>query len=574
MVGQDGIGQKLAERGETNQAASVVSEGVGAPSNEDELHEALTLAGGMTDGGNWGEILKAFVAENPASAFAHHSYSVALIVVENLEQAQKHYQVAVALDSEYQDAEMDAIFTEGDEESVPEVAAIAIVDDEIQPEPVEPEEESTIEDEIQPVPVEPDEEVVQPVLSAVPLSPPGAVNFEERSEEDLMTLTQSIKFDYDPDLHPAAHVAVPEVMESQRSLVVADGEIIPAAEKQSDTSSKASALTVALIVHAVIFLLLALVNAAMPQKNPPLVVTSALANLDDMEDMEEVQVQRMQARPEAAMAGAQVNIVSVTAASSMSLPSFDVPEMQMDMIGATDSFGLSMNLGMGEDGGMVSFFGSRTTSKKVVFVVDASASMKATGLTGKTKFELMKAELTKTISALPSGVEFQILFFSGPSWFLGDDPKKAKADWAMNPPGKNFWEYKGGDPEKWKPEKYIKASPSKIRKATKEIEETIMMHGTDWRDPLKMAMMMEPDTIYFMTDGAVSKHPDKSDTVDDVLEFSKTKSNAVINTVCLMILRASDDLQKLAKETKGKFTLVLEDGTVVRGRDIDKLKKK
>ena len=101
-----------------------------------------------------------------------------------------------------------------------------------------------------------------------------------------------------------------------------------------------------------------------------------------------------------------------------------------------------------------------------------------------------------------------------------------------------------------------------------------MVYGTDWRDPLKMAMNMEPDVIYFMTDGAVGKHPTKEPVVDDVLDFNRTKSRAKINSICFMVLKAYENLKELADKTRGEFTLVTENGEILRGRDVERLARK
>ena len=86
-----------------------------------------------------------------------------------------------------------------------------------------------------------------------------------------------------------------------------------------------------------------------------------------------------------------------------------------------------MNFTDADGAGMVSFFGSKSKAQKVVFVVDASASMSSKGTTGKAKFQLMKEELIKSLEALPPSVEFQVIFFSGPAWLVADG--YSKEDW-------------------------------------------------------------------------------------------------------------------------------------------------
>ena len=104
-----------------------------------------------------------------------------------------------------------------------------------------------------------------------------------------------------------------------------------------------------------------------------------------------------------------------------------------------------------------------------------------------------------------------------------------------------------------------------------EIEATPATYGTDWRVPLKMAMKMEPDVIYFMTDGAVGRHPSKPPVVDDVLKFNKEFNTSKINCICLMVPKAMDDMGEMCQKTRGELTLVQEDGTAVRGSELKRL---
>ncbi len=343
---------------------------------------------------------------------------------------------------------------------------------------------------------------------------------------------------------------------------------------RAERIAKLQSIMVGILVTVGICFLMVLVVTAVPRPKPPQIVANSLGPVaEDVMENQVMQRQKTTPTPASSASAMSMDVMTVAAASDFSTMNFDTPTSDLGALTMSSSFGASMSFG-DEGSGMVSFFGSKTNAQKVVFVVDASASMKAKGSTGKTKLDLMKEELIRTVQTLPAGLEFQILFFSGPSWFLGEDPKREKKDWTKHKSGKNFWEYRGGDPDKWPTKKYIKVTQSKIRSAVKDIEATGMELGTDWRDPLKMAMKMQPDTIYFMTDGAVGKHPDKPPVVEDVLDFNKKNSKAKINTVCLMVLKAADNLKELADKTKGEMTLVLEDGTSVRGRDLDKMMRK
>ena len=539
------LAQKQVEGGDPEAAARTIAAAETAPGNESQLHQALELAGGKTSSGNWGSILKNFAETNPASGYGHRILASHLAGLNDFDQARKHYQAAIAIEPSYGDPDFEAslelyVSNEGEPNTSAGVEK-------------PPKGASSSSD---------------PVIPKA-LRPPDQKEKKETTEPPL------------PEIHETHAEALPQSSDTQegseeheRYIVTQEGEAVHAADAESTRNSKMTATLVAIIAHVVIAALLILAKVAQPPNKPPQIIGTAMPN-ENADDMENVKMEKQQVQPTAQSASTQMQVMTAFAASSFAVPEFDSTNMTFEPLGMGDSFGPSMSFEGDDSGSMVSFFGSKTTATKVVFVVDASASMKSTGNNGRTKFSLMQEELTRTVKSLPPGVEFQILFFSGPSWFVGEyDKKKTHADWTETVSPKNFWEYMGGDPKKWPKVKYLKATPSTLRRVADMIEETPMVYGTDWRDPLKMAMNMEPDVIYFMTDGAVGKHPTKKPVVDDVLDFNRTKSRAKINTICFMVLKAYENLKELADKTRGEFTLVTENGEILRGRDVERLARK
>ena len=442
------LAQKLVETGDADGAADTIASGEGNLADDTQLHQALELAGGHTNAGNWDSILKSFVEANPASGYGHRILATHLLVLDQPGQARKHYDAAIAIEPSYADAEFEAsinapvIGNEEEVEKAPEAASTGS-------EPVTPK----------------------------TLRPPGEEDVEEHETHEEPPV---------PEIHEAHSEEVPhdyDVGEDEegheRYLVTQEGEAIHAADQESTRNSKISAILVAVAVHLVIAVLLILAKVALPPNKPPQIIGTAAPN-ENADDMENVKMEKQQVQPTAQSASTQMQVTTAFSTSSFAVPEFDSTTMTFEPLGMGDSFGPSMSFEGDDSGSMVSFFGSKTSATKVVFVVDASASMKATGKTGKTKFSLMQEELKRTVKSLPPGVEFQILFFSGPSWWVGEyDKKKFKEDWTQHASGKNFWEFKGGDPDDWPEVKYIKATPSKLRKVAEEIDNTKMELGTD-----------------------------------------------------------------------------------------------
>jgi len=359
-------------------------------------------------------------------------------------------------------------------------------------------------------------------------------------------------------------------------------------DKTPDTSSKLSSILIAIVAHAVILFLLGLVVMNIPAPTPPEIVTRAATVLDE-QTVQKQEIQKIVQRKPVQSAQAQMEVMTVNGASKFAMPDLDTDLTTFDPIGMGDSFGASLSFDAGEDGGMVSFFGSRSVSKRVVFAVDYSASMRS-----QDKDVLMRKELSKSLNSLPGGIEYQVIFFAGPAWTHGDEVKARSGNNSFlveADRGSDKWEWDRGftpgsgrngalyhptwgmEPGKLPQPKYISSSRSNIRKSIKIVEETKLVYGTDWRWPLYMAMNMEPDTIFFMTDGAFGA-PNKERMIDDLISYSKKKGRPKINTICMMVLSAEKELTELAEKTRGEFTLVLEDQTVVRGKDLEEFKKK
>lgn len=344
-------------------------------------------------------------------------------------------------------------------------------------------------------------------------------------------------------------------------------EAVKASERESDKKEKLSALYVALGAHILIIILLAFWIVSGPPSAPPQIVTRAPTT----EKAETVKNERKRTTFEPkASAINEIKVVSSFQTSDFAMPDMEHDDLMIGPVGMSDMFGASMSFGS-KNGGMVSFFGSRSKAKKIVFVVDVSASMKKAGSSGKRRFDLMKEELRRSVVALPAGVSYQIIFFNGPAWFAGQSIDKG--NWHEKN-ARNFWSYKNDNDEELPKAAMISVSPRKIKQSLQYIDEVQMDYGTDWRSPLKMAMNLQPDLIFFMTDGAVFENPSKKPLVEDLLEYNQKKSKATINCISLMEIGAYKMMNELAAKTKGEISLVLENSKVLRGRAVEDYARK
>lgn len=313
--------------------------------------------------------------------------------------------------------------------------------------------------------------------------------------------------------------------------------------------SRFVSLMVALGVHLILILFLSFYVIYSPPSGPPQI--TAVAPPDDASITPTTAEKKSAVSPIS-----NTNPLSIDAAPNMSdmavsMKSPTVGEAPDLMAG----MGFSPSMSFGEQsGGSVSFFGSQGKTQKMVYVVDVSGSMQNKGKEGKSRIELLKEELARSVSALPLSVKYQIIFFSNKAWFAGDEADST---------GLLF----GGadDPENYTSRPLLRATPSQKRKTLEHIEGIRSGGGTNWRLPLKMAMKLQPDLIYFMTDGEFDNEAGKIPVIDDVVAYNRTKSNAKVNAICLIEIKAYDKLQDLASRTRGNVFLVQEDGKILRG---------
>ena len=574
------LAQKLAERNASEEFDQLLQEAPVAPGDETQAHQVVELANQCQVWEGVKHVLTLFSAAQPDSAWAQFTCAQTLLHTGDSSTAAVHYQKAKELDSTLTDPDLEAILPAEEDAAPTPVEAV-------EPEPVVPaarplrppsEEETSTEEEPKPaapVRVLPDSGPV----AVAPVEPEAAI---DHSAEGPHGLT-------------GEHIEHVDTEEGDRAFIVGDGEMVHAHDREPDAKQKVSAIAVAVLVHVVLIVLLGLVGLAMPRPKPPQITANAVANLDE-NVLEQEEIKKVKRAP-VQTAAAQMQVTTVTGASQVTMPEITTNLTTFDPIGAGENFGTSMSFDMGEDGGMVSFFGAKSVSKKVVFVVDYSASM------GGAKDKLMRKELTKSIEALPNGVQYQLILFSGPAWFAGQETSKAKKfedgniahivkdgrdefvwyeGWDKdhrhngNKRSALYHYSEGDDIDDLPTAEYITATRTKIRKTLDHVKETPLSFGTDWRWPLMMAIAMEPDTIFFMTDGAfgTGKGVSKKDMIDDLLALNRRGSKAKINTICMMVLNARTELEQLADSTRGEFTLVLEDGTVVRGKELDKFGKK
>ncbi|MFP6879368.1 MAG: vWA domain-containing protein, partial [Roseibacillus sp.] len=337
--------------------------------------------------------------------------------------------------------------------------------------------------------------------------------------------------------------------------------------KRQRTAATVSSLVIAFLTVGLVGVILALI--LLPSfftKSPALVIYDNSKIDEEQFDLREVntQVQRQPSAPSSAIA----KVIASTAPSPVAVP---VPELTHEpslAFGDGDEFGTGWGNGDGFGAGGTSFFGQAVRAERIAYVIDFSSSMGSEG-----RADLMRRELTKSLGNLTHGTRFGVICFSCIAWEAGDNvnlDRKGGHAVVKEGGGRRFeWKDLGGK-QGWKqagiPQRadWLIASQDQLARSKKIIKGAPLSSGTAWDKGLNMALDMTPlpQVVFFMTDGVASGAGAWARELG-----GKARSKGVrINCIALMEPRAHDDMNELAKLTRGQFTIVTKDGKHKRVR--------
>lgn len=336
--------------------------------------------------------------------------------------------------------------------------------------------------------------------------------------------------------------------------------------RRQKRNSTISSIIIAFLISALIVLILLYISLSPLFKNTEELVAYTPASESEKPITKPEMTDEVQKKP-STPSSSMARLISVNIPSPTAVPVTDqiITEPSIDFGDGNDfgdGWGNGGGNGAGGGGGGFTFFKQKVKAERVCYVIDYSQSM-----SGK-KIELLKAELKKSIDALPDRVDYQLLFFAGPVWVAGDEVKTGpNRTFTIKSKGREYeWITKDGahayepkDKNKAQQVEWITSSKSQRKKSLETIQNTPMVWGTIWNYPLEMAINMnpKPNIIFFMTDGSAGK-----DSLDVAKEMGRKakKEGIIINTIALMLPQAKEAMGELAKRTGGVFTMVDEKG--------------
>jgi hypothetical protein len=198
--------------------------------------------------------------------------------------------------------------------------------------------------------------------------------------------------------------------------------------------------------------------------------------------------------------------------------------------GRGDGDGIGDGTGPGSATGV---FGLRDEGQRIVYVFDRSESMNSVftltsddGDTSVTFLEAAKEELTKSVKELSNGSEFHMIFYnSTPMAFVGNGEKLVKVDEET----KEF--------------------------AQRFIYQLVAENNTNHVMALAMALELQPDVVFLMTDGEFKDDPTRSDL--NKLQRMARRGGTRINVIHFVFEpRTNSSLESLARRTQGQFRTI------------------
>jgi len=330
--------------------------------------------------------------------------------------------------------------------------------------------------------------------------------------------------------------------------------------KKQKTQATITSIIISLVVIGLIAVILALLTIFIPAKEVEAIISYQAATVDEEVNNEpKIRVQQRQMPTPPSAASAVANVITTTAPTSVSIPDTNtMTNVESPDFGSMDDFGMGFGF---EDtmSSTTSFFGSKVSGTRICYVIDYSLSMK-----GK-RDELMREELSHSISSLKGGAQFGLIMFAGPAWEWSDQielmpgTQHATLGKTTQRDGKEVvWETKHSTSDrefrKFKPS-WVNPTEANINETLKAVKDMPLLLGTEWSKPLEKALDMkpQPEVIIFMTDGASGSQ--SLQIAEEIGNTAKRKS-ITINTIALMQPQAKDALKAMAEITGGSARMV------------------
>lgn len=302
----------------------------------------------------------------------------------------------------------------------------------------------------------------------------------------------------------------------------------------SATKKRTASLIVAGLVHVVIGVLLYFWILHDWKEPPVMIVSTEAADPGEPKIQKQTFTKSVRRKPNPASSSARAQIITTNVAMPIAVE--EIEEVDPNAFGVAKNFGSGLGFGDGDGGGgSVMFFGDSAQVSRAVFIVDFSGSMNR-----GSRITQLKKELDASLSKLPAGVSYNIIYYSHRPWLGGENVGSAPfRDWE-NPADRIPW---------------LKATKENIQRSREQVASMTLGGATNWIPPVRMALAMtpKPNVIWLLTDGEAT---DREEMIVNMAEINP--SNVRINTIGMEIGGPTfESLIEIAEITGGKYSIVM-----------------
>lgn len=272
---------------------------------------------------------------------------------------------------------------------------------------------------------------------------------------------------------------------------------------------------VSTLVHVTLILFLAIFTFARTSEKSLVLSVEPTNHAEVFTEMEVVDYEEVEFEEDSSMEE------MVLSENELSLPSVN-STVANTLADSFETLDLDVGLGelvegleeLGQEVGTTTFFGAKQSAQKVVFVVDNSNSMT------KGKFETAINELSKTVGNLTPKQKFHVIFFSDTAYMMFHPKPVAKLIPATE------------------------ENKDRLRQWLYTVELCLKTKGAE---AMNAALMLKPDVIYVLGDGAFT------DNTKDLLT-APHRRKTVVNTLGMQVAgRGSEQLKSIARANRGKY---------------------
>jgi hypothetical protein len=241
-------------------------------------------------------------------------------------------------------------------------------------------------------------------------------------------------------------------------------------------------------------------------------------------------------------ASSPMDVIASTASNSnFRVASANVSRIGTGVEGTSERVaGLGKGMGAGMGGGMaggtmLSFMGTKAKATSAIFVVDVSGSM-ITGTKSVKTYEVLEREIIKVVKSFAETMQFGLVVFSKDAKTY--QPKLVRATSVEKERALNWLK---------------KLSPEQWRDPKADEEERQFHHGTRADRGLEEAFAMQPDVIFFVSDG----EPTGARPPQILAQVQAAQKNVpkpvVINVVAYCADSGQKFMKDLAQQNQGAF---------------------